>query len=88
MQKKNVAQRTCVTCREISDKRELIRIVRTPEKEIKIDLSGRMNGRGAYVCKNKECIEKLKKNHALDRAFKMQVPEEFFDETLKELFGE
>ncbi|MBO7375019.1 MAG: YlxR family protein, partial [Lachnospiraceae bacterium] len=55
---------------------------------VKIDPTGKLNGRGAYVCKNKECFEKLKKNHARDRSFKMTVPEEFFDNALKELFSD
>jgi len=84
MQNKRVPLRTCVSCRESKDKRELLRIVRTPEGEIKVDDTGKMNGRGAYVCKNKECIEKLMKNHGLDRAFKMQVPNEFFEKLIGE----
>ena len=87
-QNKRVPKRTCVACRESDDKRGLIRIVRTPEGEVKIDPTGKQNGRGAYVCNNKECFEKLKKTHALDKAFKMQVKEEFFEEAYKELFGE
>lgn len=88
MQNKKVPKRTCVVCRESSDKRELLRIVRTPEGEVKLDPTGKQNGRGAYVCKNKECFEKLQKTHALDKAFKMSVGSEFFDEAFKELFGE
>ena len=65
-----------------------LRIVRTPEGEVKIDPTGKLNGRGAYVCKNKECFEKLQKTHALDKAFKMSVGSEFFEEAFKELFGE
>ena len=88
MQNKKVPVRTCVSCRESKDKRELVRIVRTPEGETIIDLTGKQNGRGAYCCKNKDCFEKLKKNHALDRAFKMQVPADFYDKALEELFSD
>lgn len=88
MQNKRIPLRTCVSCRENKDKRDLLRIVKTPEGEILADESGRMNGRGAYVCRNRECFEKLMKNHALDRAFKMQVPNSFFEEVLEELFSE
>ena len=87
-QNKRVPLRTCVSCRENKDKRDLLRIVKTPEGEILIDKTGRMNGRGAYICNKKECREKLMKNHALDKAFKMQVPNEFFENALKELFSE
>ncbi len=88
MQNKRVPLRTCVACRENKDKRDLLRIVKTPEGEVKADPTGRLNGRGAYVCNKKECVEKLMKNHALDKAFKMQVPNEFFDELLKEFFND
>lgn len=88
MQNKSIPQRTCVSCRQIKDKRELIRIVRTPEGEFKVDLNGKQNGRGAYICNSRECFDKLQKNHGLDRAFKMTVPKEFYDSSIKELFGE
>ncbi len=88
VQNKRVPLRTCVSCRENKDKRELLRIVKTPEGEILVDSTGRLNGRGAYVCNNKECFEKLAKNHALDKAFKTEVPGEFFENALKELFSE
>jgi predicted RNA-binding protein YlxR (DUF448 family) len=87
-QNKRVPLRTCVSCRESKDKRDLLRIVKTPEGEILVDTTGRMNGRGAYVGNKKECMEKLMKNHALDKAFKMQVPNEFFENALKELFSD
>ncbi len=54
-------QRTCIACREIKDKRELIRIVRTPERTVIVDSSGKANGRGAYVCRQSSCWEKIKK---------------------------
>ncbi|MBP5276670.1 MAG: YlxR family protein [Lachnospiraceae bacterium] len=88
MQNKKTPIRTCISCRETSEKKELVRIVRTPEGEIVLDMTGKRNGRGAYVCKNRDCVEKLRKNHALDRSFKMTVPEEFFDNALKELFSD
>ena len=88
MQNKKTPIRTCISCRETSEKKELVRIVRTPEGEIVLDMTGKRNGRGAYVCKNRDCVEKLRKNHALDRCFKMTVPEEFFDNALKELFSD
>ena len=88
MQNTRVPLRTCVACRENKDKRELLRIVRTPEGEVLADETGRLNGRGAYVCNKKECFEKLKKTRILDKTFDMHVPEEFYEKTSEELFGD
>lgn len=88
MQNKRIPLRTCVACRESKDKRELLRIVRTPEGEILTDETGRLNGRGAYCCKKKECFEKLKKTHILDRTFDMKIPDDFYDKALEELFSD
>lgn len=88
MQNKKVPLRTCLSCRESKDKRDLVRIVRTPEGEYALDLTGKQNGRGAYCCNSKECFERLKKTHGLDRAFKETVPQEFYDSVIKELFIE
>ncbi|MCR5294969.1 MAG: YlxR family protein [Lachnospiraceae bacterium] len=76
--------RTCLGCRNSKDKRELIRIVRTPEGEIKLDLSGKMNGRGAYLCRNKGCLEKAFRSRALGRALKSEIPEEIYEKLSKE----
>ncbi|MCQ2542993.1 MAG: YlxR family protein [Lachnospiraceae bacterium] len=88
MQNKRVPLRTCISCRESKDKRELVRIVKTPTGEILVDSTGKLNGRGAYVCNNPDCFEKLKKNHGLERAFKENVSLDFLDDAIKELFGE
>ncbi len=76
---KKVPMRMCIGCREMKPKKELIRVVKTAEKEIKIDLVGKMNGRGAYVCKNKECLLKAHKSNALSRAFQMNVSTEIYE---------
>ncbi len=68
--------RTCVGCGEIYDKKSLIRIVRNTEGLIMVDETGRMNGRGAYICPSEECLEKAFKKHGLERAFKTPVPKE------------
>ena len=65
---KKVPMRMCVACREMQPKKDLLRIVRTPEGAIEIDRSGRMNGRGAYLCGRRECLEKAIKTRALERA--------------------
>jgi len=80
---KNIPQRMCVACRNMKDKSDLIRIVKTTEGNIEIDLTSKKNGRGAYICKDKSCFEKCKKSKALNRTFKTEVPNEVLDK-LKE----
>lgn len=76
-------ERTCMGCRKGFDKRELNRIVRTPEGEIKLDETGRMNGRGAYICRDAACLQKVLKSRALDRALKMNLSEDVKNELLQ-----
>lgn len=64
---------------------ELIRIVRTPEGDIKLDPTGKLNGRGAYICKSAECLKKAQKTGALSRAFGTEIPEEIFAELERKL---
>ncbi|MGN1201427.1 MAG: RNase P modulator RnpM [Candidatus Caccovivens sp.] len=71
--------RMCIVCRGQSDKKTLIRIVKNKEGNIFVDKTGKANGRGAYICKSKECFEKLRKSKALNRAFKCNVPEEVYE---------
>ena len=78
MSVKKIPMRMCTGCREMKPKKELIRVVKTPEGEIKIDTTGRLNGRGAYICNSKECFLKAKKINALSRAFETKVPEEVY----------
>lgn len=66
MTNKKIPMRQCVGCREMKPKRELIRVIRTSEDEILIDATGKKNGRGAYICPNRECLEKADKNKGLD----------------------
>ena len=73
--KKHIPQRTCVACREINEKKTLIRVVRTPEG-VCIDPTGRKPGRGAYLHDTKECWEKALKRGALDRALKAEITQE------------
>ena len=78
MNKKPLPQRMCVGCRDMKNKRELIRVVKTPEGKITIDSTGKMNGRGAYVCPNEDCLQKAVKSKGLERAFKQQITQEIF----------
>ncbi|MDY3800627.1 MAG: YlxR family protein [Bacilli bacterium] len=81
---KKVPCRTCVVSKEKLPKKELIRIVRTPEGEVKIDETGKMNGRGAYLKKDLEVFNKAQKSKILDRHLEVSVPDSIF-ESLKEL---
>lgn len=86
MQKqKKIPQRKCIACQERDAKKGLIRIVKTKEGQIFLDPTGKANGRGAYICKDVECLEKAIKSKALNRAFKMEVPSDVYDNLLKEL---
>ena len=77
MQKK-IPQRQCMGCRERKNKRELIRVVRSPEGQVSLDFGGKMNGRGAYLCPNPDCLARAKKGRAIERAFSMQVDPEVY----------
>ena len=66
--------RTCIGCGAVKDKRELIRIVRSPEGSFSLDLTGRANGRGAYLCRDGSCLEAALKRHGLERSFRMEIP--------------
>ena len=78
MQKK-IPMRQCLGCREMKPKRELIRVVRSPEGEISLDFKGKASGRGAYVCPNPACLKKAVKARALERAFSAQIPPEVYE---------
>jgi uncharacterized protein len=82
---KKVPKRVCVGCREQFDKKDLVRVVRTPEGLITIDLKGKQNGRGAYLCKNRECLEKAIKNKGLERTLKVNIPDETIERLKEEL---
>ncbi len=77
---KKIPMRRCMGCNEQREKKDLIRIVRTPEEKIVLDRTGRMNGRGAYICNDPECLKKVEKKKSLNRAFKMPVPQEVYGE--------
>ena len=78
MQKK-IPMRQCLGCREMKPKKELIRVVRSPEGEISLDFKGKANGRGAYVCPNPDCLKKAVRARALERAFSAQIPPEVYE---------
>lgn len=76
---KKIPMRQCTGCREMRPKRELIRVVKSPEGDIALDFKGKMPGRGAYVCPEAACLAKAKKSRALERAFSAQIPDEVYE---------
>ncbi|GAB7388257.1 YlxR family protein [Bacillaceae bacterium] len=84
MRQRKIPLRKCVACQEMVPKKELIRIVRTPEGDVKIDPTGKASGRGAYICAKRECFQAAKKRKALDRSLKVTVSEQIYDELEKE----
>jgi predicted RNA-binding protein YlxR (DUF448 family) len=75
MRRKHVPQRTCIGCHEIHSKREMIRLVRTPEGQLTIDETGKKNGRGAYLCRQKACWESVLRGNQLSKALKIDIGE-------------
>ena len=84
MQKK-IPMRQCLGCREMKPKKELIRVVRSPEGNISLDFRGKASGRGAYVCPNSQCLKKAIKTKALERAFSTQIPPEIYEALEQEM---
>lgn len=83
--KKSQPLRQCTGCGEMFVKNELLRVVRTPEGEVRLDRSGKLNGRGAYICNNVECYKKAVKARRFEKAFSMQIPEAVVAQIAKEL---
>ena len=81
MQKK-IPMRQCVGCREMKAKKELVRVVRSPEGEISLDFRGKAPGRGAYVCPQAECLRRAIRSRALERGLDCQIPQEIYDQLL------
>ena len=76
---RKIPQRQCVGCREMKDKKALIRVVRSPEGAISLDFVGKKPGRGAYVCRDVACLKRARKSRALERAFELSIPDEVYD---------
>jgi len=84
MQKK-IPQRMCLGCREMKSKSDLIRVVKSPEGEVSLDLTGKKPGRGAYMCHDVSCFKRIVKSNAIARAFKMKISEEIIEEIQNQL---
>ncbi len=84
---KKIPMRQCLGCREMKPKKELIRVVRSPEGEISLDFKGKASGRGAYVCPDPKCLKKAIKARALERAFSAQIPPEIYERLESQMEG-
>ena len=84
---KKIPQRQCVGCREMKDKKSLLRVVKSPEGQVSLDFTGKKSGRGAYVCHDVECLRRARKSRALERAFSTAIPAEVYDAMEAELGG-
>ena len=84
MQKK-IPQRQCMGCRERKAKKDMIRVVRTTEGSVTLDFGGKLNGRGAYVCPDPECLKKAQRSKALDRSLEVTIPQEVYQRLAKEM---
>ena len=84
---KKIPMRQCLGCREMKPKKELIRMVRSPEGEISLDFKGKASGRGAYVCPDPRCLKKAIKARALERAFSAQIPPEIYERLESQMEG-
>ena len=84
MQKK-IPQRQCMGCRERKPKKEMIRVVRCTDGTVSLDFGGKMNGRGAYICPDPECLKKVQKSKALERSLEVPIPDEVYARLQKEM---
>lgn len=82
---KKIPERRCVGCIGTFEKRELIRVVRSPDGSISIDFTGKKSGRGAYICKSESCLKKARKSGALSRALECEISPEIYDDLEREI---
>jgi predicted RNA-binding protein YlxR (DUF448 family) len=85
MAEKKIPMRKCTGCGAVKSKKELIRVLRTPEGDIKIDKTGRANGRGAYICDSVECFKKARKSGSIAKSLSTAIPDEVYEELIKEM---
>ncbi len=82
---KKVPMRKCVGCGEMKNKKEMMRVLKTAEDNFILDVTGKQNGRGAYLCNSEECLSKAIKGKGLERSFKQAIPKEVYDNLEKEM---
>ena len=85
MAEKKIPLRKCTGCNEMKPKKELIRVLKTPEEEIVLGKTGKKNGRGAYLCNSIDCLKKAAKTKGLERSLQIKIPEEIYESLEKEL---
>lgn len=85
MKTKKVPLRMCLGCQEMKNKKELLRIVKNQNGEISIDFNGKAHGRGAYICKNTECLEKAIKSKRIEKNLETSIPQEIYNKLMEEL---
>ncbi|MCR5111128.1 MAG: YlxR family protein [Ruminococcus sp.] len=88
MKQKKIPMRMCLGCNEMKPKMELIRVVRSPEGEISLDFKGKAAGRGAYICRSAECLEKARKARRFEKSFSCKIEESVYEVMLNELGSE
>jgi hypothetical protein len=81
---KKISMRQCVGCGEMRNKKDMMRVLKSAEGSVVLDTTGRKNGRGAYLCMDKECLVKARKNKGLERSLKMNIPSEIYENLEKE----
>ena len=86
--KRKQPERQCLGCNEHKPKRELLRVVKSPEGEISLDFTGRKNGRGAYICRDVKCLRRAAKSKRIDRSLGVTIPEEVYEAMADELEAE
>ena len=84
---KRIPQRQCMGCRERKAKKEMIRVVRCTDGSVQLDFSGKVNGRGAYICPDLQCLKRARKSLALDRSLEVTIPQDVYDRLEKEMEG-
>ena len=82
---KQIPLRQCIGCREMKNKTELVRVIKTPDNNVCLDKTGKMNGRGAYICLNRECYNKAVKSKGIERSLKIAIPENIYEAIGKEM---
>lgn len=85
MKTKKIPMRRCIGCGEQKNKADMMRVLKTPEGTFLLDLTGKQNGRGAYLCRKKDCFQKAVKTKGLERSFQMQIPRETYEILEREL---
>ena len=85
MKPKKTPMRMCLGCGEMKPKKELVRVVRSPEGEISLDLTGKKNGRGAYICRSRECYDKARKSRRFEKTFSCRIDESIYEVMANEL---